>query len=177
MAGSVWARFRLNGLLLLLVCGLGGLAWWFSTQQQSRADLLFTGDYDSINLLTLERSANVTGVDKIRFEKNGDDWLMVAPYQRVANLTRIRQLFTFINEPVTATYDAAGRDLAQYGLKPGRLTLRFNNHQFVLGAMNTVSGNRYVLHENKVKLVSEAVYGLATGSWEAFVMPDKMDSD
>lgn len=177
MAGSVGSRFRLNGLLLLVVCGLGVLAWWFANQQQSRAGLLFSGDYDSINLLTLERAEDATGVKKIRFEKKGDDWQMVAPHLRVANPIRIRQLFTFINEPVVATYDSAGRDLVQYGLQPGRLTLRFNDQQFVLGAINTVSGNRYVLHDNKIKLVSEAVYGLATGDWEAFVIPGKTGGD
>lgn len=170
--GSMWSRFRLNGLLLLVVCGLGGLAWWFATEQQSRADLLFSGDVASINLLTLERPEDASGVKKIRFEKKGGGWLMVAPDQHQANPIRIRQLFTFINEPVAAIYDSAGRDLVQYGLQPERLIVRFNDQQFVLGAINTVSGNRYVLHDSKIKLVSEAIYGLATGSWEAFVLPE-----
>lgn len=176
MAGLGRSRFRLNGLLLLIICGLGVFAWWFS-QRQTGSERLFSGDYEAINLLTLERVGDFSGEGKIRFEKKAGDWLMVAPHQRVANPTRIRQLFTLIEEPVVAVYDAAGRDLSQYGLKSGRLILRFNDQQFTLGAINSISGNRYVLHENKIKLVSEAVYGLATGSWEAFALPKAANID
>lgn len=171
MAGLRGSRFRLNGFLLLLVCGLAALAWWFSGQQQAGPVRLLNSTYEDIHLITLVRHQNAMDVDTLRFEKQEGEWQMVAPQQHPASVNQIRQLFTLLNEPVVAVYDSAGKDLAQYGLQPARLTLRFNNHQFVLGAINTVSGSRYVLHDNKIKLVSEAVYGLATGNWQAFLHP------
>lgn len=169
MSGFRSSRFRLNGFLLLLVCGLGALAWWFSGQQQTGPERLLAGDYEDINLITLVRHQDSIGTKTVRFEKHQSGWQMVAPEQHAVNTNQIRQLFTLLNEPVASVYDSAGRDLTQYGLQPARLTLRFNNQQFVLGAINTVSNKRYVLHDNKIKLVSEAVYGLATGKWQAFV--------
>nr|CAA6829774.1 MAG: Unknown protein [uncultured Thiotrichaceae bacterium] len=177
MADLGGSRFRLNGLLLLVICGLAIFAWWFSAQKQSGPERLFMGDYESINLLTVDRPERSAGAKKILFEKKEKHWLMVAPYLHKADPMRIRQLLTFLSEPVAATYDSAGRDLAQYGLQSTRLILRFNEQQFILGKLNTVSGNRYVLHENKIKLVSEAVYGLAIGDWESFVLPEALVGD
>ena len=169
MASAQIRRLWLNLLMLLLVVGLSGLAWWWLNKPQQGPETLYTGALDSINLITLQRDAKVEGASKIRFELQDGYWWMVAPRKVMANGVRLRQLFTFLNEEVTASYDAAGQDLVQYGLQPGRVTLRFNNQQYVLGETNPVSNNRYVLHNNRIKLASEAVYNSVTGDWVNFV--------
>ncbi|MEZ5448205.1 MAG: hypothetical protein R3E89_04035 [Thiolinea sp.] len=60
---------------------------------------------------------------------------------------------------MAADYDAAGRDPDQYGrLQPGHVTLRFDQQQFVLSAVNSVSRNRYVLHDNRIKLSARKLF-------------------
>ena len=162
-------RLLINVLMLLLVAGLGGLAWWFVNKPQQGPETLYPAALESINLITLERESLVEEAKKIRFKQKDGYWWMVQPRKVMANGVRLRQLFTFLNEDVTASYDSAGKDLAKYGLQPGKVTLRFNDQQYVLGEDNAVSQKRYVLHDNKIKLVSEAIYGSVTGDWVNFV--------
>lgn len=169
MSGLQSRRLWLNLLMLLLVVGLSGLAWWLVNKPQHGEELLYSESPDAIKLITLERPSELEEARKIRFELQEGYWWMVAPRKIMANGVRLRQLFTFLNEEVVASYDAAGKDLKQYGLSPGKVTLRFNEQQYVLGINNAVSNNRYVLHKNKIKLVSEAIYGSVTGDWVNFV--------
>ncbi len=162
-------RMLLNVMLLLLVAGLGGLAWWFVNKPQAGPERIYSGALESITLITLERAAQTADAKTIRFEQREGYWWMVQPRTIMANGVRLRQLFTFLNENVVASYDAAGKDLAQYGLQPAQVTLRFNDQQYVLGTDNAVSQNRYVLHDNKIKLLPETIYGSVTGDWVNFV--------
>ncbi len=169
MSGLQSRRLLLNFLMLLLVAGLGGLAWWFVNKPQQGPETLYSGALETINLITLERDSQVADAAKIRFEQRDGYWWMESPRKIMANGVRLRQLFTFLNEEVVASYDAAGKDLAKYGLQPAKVTLRFNDQQYVLGENNAVSQNRYILHDNQIKLVSEAIYGSVSGDWVNFV--------
>ncbi|MEZ5476267.1 MAG: hypothetical protein R3E95_01830 [Thiolinea sp.] len=169
MSGAQSRRGWLNLVLIALVLGLGGMAWWFTQQPVNGPQTLWSGDPARIQLLTLERRPDLNPVQKLRFEQRDGQWWMVAPHPVAANTIRLRQLFTLLDETVAADYDAAGRDLIQYELQPGHVTLRFDQQQFVLGAVNSVSRNRYVLHDNRIKLVPETIYGSAVSDWVNFV--------
>jgi len=156
-------RWVLNLALLVLVGGLGALAWWQMQQPAAQPDTLLRLTRGDITRVTITRELGSAPPEVIRLERAGERWRMLEPKQVDANATRISQLFTLLDETVTASYDAAGKDLKQYGLEPGSASLAFNAETVVFGAENPISRKRYLLHDGKIKLVSEAVFGLLTG--------------
>ena len=156
-------RLLLNVVLLLVVGGLGGYAWWQQQQPSPQPETLLAFGKDAVQHVTVQRQLSDQRVERIRLEKQDAHWLMTEPKQAVVNPTRVAQLFTLLDETVTASYDVAGKDLKTYQLDPATVSLTFNDQTVVFGMDNPISHQRYVLHNGKIKLVSEAVYGLLTG--------------
>ncbi len=156
-------RWVLNLALLVLVGGLGALVWWQMQQPLAQPDTLLRLTRADITRVTITRELGSATPEVIRLEREGERWRMLEPQQLAANATRISQLFTLLDETVIASYDATGKDLKQYGLEPGIASLAFNDEMLVFGVENPISRKRYLLHEGKIKLVSEAVFGLLTG--------------
>ena len=132
-------------------------------------ETLLTLTRADITRVTITREPGSAKPDIIRLERQGEHWRMLEPKQVEANPTRVSQLFTLLDEPVAASYDAAGKDLAQYGLAPGKVSVAFNDETLLFGMDNPISRQRYILHAGKIKLVSEAVSGLLTGEATALV--------
>ncbi|WMP18929.1 DUF4340 domain-containing protein [Thiothrix lacustris] len=162
-------RLWLNLALLLLVGGLGALVWWQSNQPQKMPETLLTLTRADITRVEIVREPGSTKPDMIRLERTGELWRMLEPKQGATNPVRISQLFTLLDETVAASYDAAGKDLKQYGLEPGAVSVKFNDQTLLFGAENSLSRTRYLLHAGKIQLVSEAVFGLLTGEATALL--------
>jgi hypothetical protein len=162
-------RLGLNVALLLIVGGLGAAAWWQTSQPEKLPATLLTLTRAEITRVTITREPSSATPEVIRLERTGERWRMVEPKQVAVNATRISQLFTLLDETVSASYDAAGKDLQQYGLAPARVSVAFNDATLLFGDDNAISRQRYVLHDGKVKLVSEAVFSLLTGDAMALV--------
>lgn len=162
-------RLGLNLALLLLVGGLGVVAWWQTSQPETLPETLLTLTRADITRVTITREPSSAKPDVIRLEREGERWRMLEPKSVAANATRISQLFTLLDETVAASYDATGKDLAQYGLAPASVSVAFNDATLWFGDDNPISRQRYLLHDGKVKLVSETVFGLLTGDVMALV--------
>lgn len=156
-------RLWLNLALLVLVGGLGAVAWWQSSQPETMPETLLALTRADITRVMITREPGSAKPDIIRLERQGERWRMLEPKQVEANPTRISQLFTLLDESVVASYGATGKDLQQYGLEPGQVSLALNDETLLFGMDNPVSRKRYILHAGKIKLVSEAVFGLLTG--------------
>lgn len=169
MSNTQSRRLWLNLALSVLVGGLGAVAWWQSSQPAHLPETLLTLTHAAITRVTITREPGSAKPDIIRLERQGDRWRMLEPKQVEANPARISQLFTLLDESVAASYDAAGKNLAQYGLEPGQVSVAFNDETLLLGTDNPISRQRYILHAGKIKLVSEAVFGLLTGEASALI--------
>jgi hypothetical protein len=161
--GTQLRRLWLNLALLLLVAGLGGFAWWKTNQPEAMPDTLTALQRADITHIAMTRYQEDGKPETIRLERQGESWHMLEPRQLPVNPLRIRQLLTLLDETVDAYYDAAGKDLKQYGLEPGKASLQLNTETFVFGTDNPISHKRYILHGGKIQLVSEAAFGLLTG--------------
>lgn len=159
-------RLLINVLLVLLVAGLAGWLWWDAQQPEQQSERLVPLSRAQVSsvLITRPQAAQQT----IKLQKHGQHWRLQQPWQMDANPTRITQLFTLLDEPVSASYSAAERDLSQYGLAPAQLELQFNQHLLALGDTNPVSKQRYFLQQGQLQLASETVFGLLNGDVLAF---------
>lgn len=153
----------LNLILLLLTLGLGGWAWWYAQRPPAAPQNLTTLPRETITRVVITRNAQDGKPETLQLERQAGQWYMTAPHRWPLNPVRLSQLFTLLDETVETRYDATGKDLQGYGLEPAVTRLQLNDQTFVFGIDNPVSHKRYILHDGKLSLVSEAVYGLLTG--------------
>lgn len=170
--GIVSKRIVLNLVLMLLVIGLALGAWWWNDQKNAtQLTSIVPFAVGDVKTLVIERQTEQPEQNTLEFTRQDDQWLMTKPKVFPANRMRLRQVLTLIDEPVQAQYDADAQQLTAYGLKPPQVTLTINDEVVALGKSNPVSGNRYVLHQDKVKLIDEAVFGELQSDWLSFVAP------
>ncbi len=160
-------RWLLNLALLLIVAGMGAWVWWQARQPEQSPPTLLALGKGEITRIAIVRHSGTAQAGTIRLEKQpGEKWQMLEPKRAAVNGMHVTQLFTLLDETVTASYDAQGKDLKQYGLEPGNVALSLNGETLLFGMENPVSHQRYILHAGRIKLVSEAVYGLLIGKPE-----------
>lgn len=163
--GAMLRRMLLNLALLLLVAGVGVWGWQLARQPEKTSEALLSLGKGEINQLIIMLRPGTAQVQTIRMQKYAaEQWKMLEPQQANVNPVRVTQLLTLLDEVVNASYDVQGKDLTQYALQPGNVTLTLNDQTLVFGMENPVSHQRYILHNGKIKLVSEAVYGLLIGA-------------
>lgn len=166
-------RLFLNLLLLVVIAVLGWLVWWQAGQPGDAPETLLDLPQAGIHSITITRQPDSTMPDIIQLKKQADGWRMVEPEQAAIDAKRLKLLFTLLNETVEADYDASDKNLAQYGLEPGEVSVAFNDQILLFGGVNPVSKRRYILHEGRIKLISEAVYGVLTGDSRALLAEEK----
>lgn len=89
-----------------------------------------------------------------------DGWIASAPPGAALDPQRLRNLLNILNESVTQAYSAAELDLKEFGLDPPAAVLKLDGYTFEFGAGEPLSGRRYVLHENKLYLLTDTHYPL-----------------
>ncbi|MFN3786400.1 MAG: DUF4340 domain-containing protein, partial [Thiothrix sp.] len=140
-------RFLWNVLLLLLVTVLAGVVWWQANRSAVIPQRLLTLTRAEVQQVTLIQQPDTPQQTLIRLQRDGERWRITAPRQLAANPAKISQLFTLLDESVSASYAAEGKDLAQYGLQPPALKVQFNDASLLFGTENPVSRQRYFLHD------------------------------
>ena len=96
--------------------------------------------------------------------KQSNVWYMQQPKQALVNPIRMAQLLTLTNEAVETDYDVLDKNLSVFGLTPAHVSLQINEQRYDFGSLNPVSKQRYILNNGRLKLVSEGVDSLLTGS-------------
>ena len=163
-------RLFLNLLLLLLA---GGLIWFVATrppETRKMSDRLYDASMgDNITKVLIQ----VQGHPDILIENTAkageaDNWMIIQPFQASADEDKVRLLFTLLTDPVSASYDAKGKNLAPFGLDPEQMSISFNGVKLILGNLNQVSQTRYILKGNKIYLIAESVSALLQSGPETF---------
>ena len=158
-------RRMINLFLLVLLCGLGYLAYHqVQTENTSIATLYHPAIGESVTEVTIL----LPGQPEIRIESGESDWRIVAPVESKADGRYLQQLFTLLSEPVLAEYEAADQDLAAFDLSDNAIRVRFNEVEYALGSLNPVNHRRYVLSDQRILLVNEAVYELLSRGVDGF---------
>lgn len=149
---------------LALVVLLAGLVWLVNyqeeTEQQQRFDKrLSQQTSDNIKRLEYSFTDELGQTEERVFELRDSEWFMTKPAFAHANVLRLEHIFTLLNDTVRASYPVEGKALEQFGLKPSKVRLVFNDETLELGNVNPATRQRYVLKDDEIKMVSEMVYG------------------
>ena len=158
-------RRVINLLLLTILAGLGYLAYLqVQIERQGVVTLYDPAIGESVDEVTII----LPGQTPIRLESGQPDWHIVAPLEVKADSRYLQQLFTLLSEPVLAEYAAADQDLAAFDLTDKAIRVRFNQVEYALGSLNPVNHRRYVLFNQRILLVNEAVYELLSRGVDGF---------
>ncbi len=170
--GSTSKRLFLNLLLLFVAAGL---IWFVATREPEKREL---GDrlYDEAMGNNITRVLiHVQGHPDMLIENTAkagepDHWMITQPVRAAANKDKVQLLFTLLTDPVSASYDATGKDLGQFGLDQETMSIRFNGVKLLLGKLNPVSQTRYILKGDKIYLIAESVSALMRAGPDEFRM-------
>lgn len=162
-------RLLINLFLFVVV---GALLWFVLTQQPKKGELAETLFDQTMGDDVTKVVINVKDKPEIHLENKGAEndrqWMITQPIQAPADKDKVRLLFTLLTDSVTSSYDSAGKDLASFGLDQDDLSISFNGVKLVLGKMNPVSYNRYVLKGDKIYLIAETVSSLMREGVDGF---------
>jgi hypothetical protein len=152
-----------NITLLLLIIGL----YWFNSQSDTPTNnsaQLTAINSSEIELITISR----TNADEITLEKTSSGWQIIHPIEVRANSTRIALVLALLN-----TYSYAqltdNSMLAQFGLTPAIISLKFDDYLFQFGDVETISKHRYVLFDGIIHLIDDQVTPLLNANVINFI--------
>ena len=158
---STLKRRVINIALLLAVAGLGWMVYQQLEADQVGAETLY---HESIGESVKQISITLPGLPEVLIMaetvEGKDFWRIVTPIQSEASKQSLQQLFTLLSEPILAEYSSADKDLNTFGLAESAIKLRFNSVEYRLGKLNPVNHRRYVLLNERILMVNEAVYEL-----------------
>jgi len=101
-------------------------------------------------------------------EKNGL-WHMKKPYSLKAHQFRIATLLSLTQTPVEKSYNISSLDLSQYALDKPLAHIIFNDTEILFGKTNPLNNKRYFLAENKMALINDQIYPLASAQPSSFI--------
>jgi hypothetical protein len=168
--GSTGKRLFINLLLLLLA---GGLIWFVATREpetQEMGDRLYDatmGDNVTKVLIHVQGRPDIL-IENTAKKGEPDNWMITQPLQAAADEDKVQLLFTLLTDPVSASYDAADKDLVKFGLDQEKMSISFNGVKLLLGDLNQVSQTRYILKGDKIYLIAESASALMQSGLQEF---------
>lgn len=156
----------LTNLILLAIVVI--LLWVSQRDKPATEQLpsLSTLTAEAVNQLHIERSGKPT----ISLQRQQQGWQLTQPFSARANQTRVNLLLSLLSSPVHGQLQAMDQEaLGQFGLAQPNVTLTMNQARFAFGNVESLSENRYVLHQGMVYLVQDDVTPLLNASAGSFV--------
>ena len=162
------SRVLLNLGLLALVVVLGLTI--FNLRDDSEDYQLTTLKPDDITAIEIQHRDRYMVLKK---QDNG--WRMTRPINIPANNFRVNSLLKLINTTAHASYDTSQLNLSRYKLDKPRTTLRiFDGNQDTLiafGSSNPINRMRYVMVGERMFLIDDNFYPLASSQIGALISP------
>ena len=165
MTKTITKRLILNGLLLVLLVGLGA----FIASRDTDTEAQYKTLYDkAIGDNAKEIIIHKEGREDVILQNKDNNWQVIKPSQFKADPAKVRHLFTLLSENAESHYPIAGKNLAEYGLEKERLSVSFNGVKYIFGKLNTVTMQRFIRKGDTLYLVAETVSGLLQMGEDSF---------
>jgi len=96
--------------------------------------------------------------EAIMLAKEGERWMMRAPYSVPANPGRVQSILGFLEGTSQASFPTQGHDLKRFGLAEPKVRMEVDADVFAFGDTSPMNGQRYVLYKDRVHLTMDALY-------------------
>jgi len=158
-------RNLLNLVLLLVVAGLGLLAWLEPGRSPAPPALKITAlDPAAIERIRIERPA-----DTVEILRRDGRWQLTAPVAAPANTIRTDAIVSVAASDSLNQQPIAGLDLAAYGLDEPKARLHLNDVTIDFGATAPLDNRRYVRVGDTLHLIPDLRYYQLIGHWSGYV--------
>lgn len=149
------SRWFLNAGLLVLLAALA-LVIWFQPGAQKPAPQPAITDLEAsaVDTIRIEQPGHDTAV----FKREHGHWRMIEPVAARADDGVIATFLDDINEESTRHYPVKGLNLAEFGLKPPKLSLTLNGQQLDFGGTESLNHQRYIRNGDTVYLVNDTLF-------------------
>lgn len=161
------SRTLLNLALVLAVAALALVIYLQPGAKEEQAGKpLTTLDLQQINQFSLH---NENGELQLRRESGA--WRLHQPLEIAANGVRAERLLQWLTISSQQSYEAAGLDLASFGLARPLAVLRAGGKELQFGDLDPLNHRRYLLLDGRVHLVAEGDLRGASSPWNYYVSP------
>lgn len=160
-------RLWINIALLLAVGVLVMLVVLRPDSDAGSDDRITSLEPDAIERIRVE------GEDRppVTLERRGEHWWLTEPWEIEASRPRAEDLSALATTRSFSRYDAAGLDLARYGLAPARMRLWLNDTLIELGDTNPVNRQRYARIGDRVHLIDDTHTFILTSTLASYLGP------
>jgi len=167
------SRFIINLILLLIIVGVSLYLTFTSPDKDVVESVpISTVPAEQISNIRIERKDR----EAIHFSKDGDTWMMRAPFEVRARPQRIESLLGLLTSPSVDQLDAGQTALDRMNLQSPEVILRLDDEVFAFGDVNPLDQTRYVLYRDTIHLINDHLYPqLTTGAGffiDTKVVPD-----
>jgi hypothetical protein len=158
--------------LLVLVVGLAAWVYWIERPSEPKSSPLIAGfASEAVQHIVIERQT-----DRMEFERQGDSWRMIQPFNAPADAYHIQQLLALPTQNSSNRYAVAELDLARFGLNPPKVTVRLGTAELQFGDQNPLNFKRYLKTDGVIHLIDDSLFYSLTApatTWiEAKLLPN-----
>ena len=159
------SSYLTNLVLLIIVISL----LWLSQREKPASEqspTLSTLKAEAVYQIQIQRQNKPI----ITLQQGQDSWALTEPFHARANQTRINLLLSLLSAPLHGEFQPLDEaSLQPFGLGEPDVVLSMNDQQFAFGGVESLSQQRYVLHQGMIYLVQDDVTPLLTASAGSFV--------
>jgi len=151
----VRSRLLLNLCLLVAAISLTLFLVYGGKKKPEPVEVTLTGiKPETIKRIHIARK----GQDEITFEKQSGTWMMLQPYQLRAGTLRINTMLKLLSAHSYAQYPARNIKLSRFLLDQPQVSIEFNGTRIDFGDNSPLGNQRYVLVNNTVHIVNDALF-------------------
>lgn len=149
------ARWLLNLLLLLLVTGLGVVAYLRPGLEAPESPATLSSLLpEHVQQLQIERAGHAS----IKINRTADGWQLIHPIKLRANRFRIEPLLQIRRAISHSSFSVVTTSLEQYELVQPAVVLQLDNERYAFGGVEVLNGYRYVMVGDTVHLLSDRIH-------------------
>lgn len=128
---------------------------------------------NSINHIKISRSQAAMGnmgEQELVFKKTAKGWLMLKPYQLMANTFRIESILEILSTPSLSQNDLTNLDQNKFGLDKPPAIITFNNEtSIIFGHNKSLNNNRYVKVGSTLNMIADTFYYQLAAKAESYI--------